>query len=133
MKIAPSRLMFGPLIFIRQFLNFLKLLNNLRNLLLTDISDGIPCLFVFFYLSLVLKLREVINPFPVLSNFPFDSEDVIFILSILSNFDEMSKVTYLSLPLIFLCFLTLRRPQIFMYTARNKFSLLMKFSSQNVS
>ena len=40
-----------------------------------------------------LKPREVINPFPDLSNLPFDSEDEIFILSRLSNFDEISKVT----------------------------------------
>ena len=35
-----------------------------------------------------------------LYNFLFDSEDVVFILSRLSNFDEMSKVTYLLLPSI---------------------------------
>ena len=64
--------------------------------------------FLYFYsLTLALKPREVINPFPDLSYFPFDSEDLIFILSRLSNFDEMSKVTYLSLPLISLCYLTL--------------------------
>ena len=63
----------------------------------------------FCGLTLALKPREVINPSPNLSNFPFDSEDVIFILYRLSNFNEMSKVTYLSLPLISLCFLTLQR------------------------
>ena len=99
--------MFGPLLLIRYFLKFLKLPNNLKKVLLTDISDGIPCLF-FCNPALVLKPREVINPFPVLFNFTFDSEDVISILSILSNFNEMSKFTYLSLLLISLCFLTLR-------------------------
>ena len=54
--------------------------------------------FAFLYLydlTLILKPREVINPFPDLSNVPFDSEDVILILSWLSNFNEMYKVTYL--------------------------------------
>ena len=82
MKVAVSRLVFGPLLLIRWFLNSLKLLDNLRKVLLTDISDGIPCLFVFLRnLALVLKPREVANPFPDISNFTFDSEDVVFILS----------------------------------------------------
>ena len=90
--------------------------------------------FLYFCdLALVLKPREVINPFPDLSNFPFDYEDVIFILSRLSNFYEISKVKYLSLPLISFCFLTLRLPQIFMFTARKCFYLPVNFSSQNVS
>ena len=104
--------------------------------------------FLYFCdLALVLKPREIINHFPDLSYFPFDFEDVIFILSRLSNFDKMSKamylslplisfcffkVTYLSLPLISLCFLTLRGPQFFMFTARKTFSLPAKFSSQNI-
>ena len=58
----------------------------------------------FCDLALVLKPREVINPFPDFSNFSFDSEDVIFILSRLSNLNEMFKVTFLSLALISLCF-----------------------------
>ena len=92
--------------------------------------------------ALVLKTREVINPFPDIPNFPFDSEDVILILSRLSNFDEMSKVTYLSLPLIYLfffkltylslplislCFLTVWRPKSFMSTARKFFPYLWNF------
>ena len=86
--------------------------------------------FLYFYgLTLALKPREVINPFPCLSYFIFDSEDVIFILSRLSNFDDMSKVTYSSLPLISLCFLSLQRPQFFMFTAKNNFSSPLKFSS----
>ena len=132
MKVAVGRLMFGPLLLIRQFPNFLKLFDNLRKTLLTDIYDGIPCFLYFCDLTLVLKSREVTNPFPDLSNFPFYSEDVVFILSRLSNFDEMSKVTYLSLPLISLYFLTLRRPQFLMFTDTNKSSLPVNFSSQNV-
>ena len=68
-------------------------------------------LFYLCGLTLDLRPREVINPFPDLSNFTFDSEDAILILSSLSNFNDMSKVTYLSPPLISFCFLTLRRPQ----------------------
>ena len=125
--------MFRLLLLVRYFLNFLKLLNILRNVLLTDISDGIPCLFVLLQnLTLVLKSRVVTNPFPDISNFPFDSEDVVFILSRLSNFDEISKVNYLSLTLISLCFLTFRRPQFFIFTDRKKSSLPVNFSSQNV-
>ena len=89
--------------------------------------------FLYFCgLALSLKTREVINPFPDISNFLFDYEDVIFILSRLSNFNYMSKVTYLSLPLISLCFLTLRRPQFFMFTSENKLSLSVNYSYQNV-
>ena len=133
MKVAVSRLMFGPLLLIRYLANSIKLFDNIRKVLLTDISYGIPCLFVLLRnLTLVLKSRAVTNPFPDLSNVPFDSEDVVFILFRLSNFDDMSKVTDLSLPLISLCFLTLRRPQFFMFTDRNKSSLPVNFSSQNV-
>ena len=74
--------------------------------LLTDIYDCIPCLFYFCDLALVLKPREVIDPFPDISNFPFEYEEVIFSLSRLSNFDDISKVTYMSLPLVYFCFLT---------------------------
>ena len=100
--------MFGSFLLMRSFLYFIKVLNNIRNVLLTDNSDGIPCFLYFCDFALVLKFRELINPFPDLYSFSFDSEDVIFIFYRLSNFDGMSKVTYLSLPLISLCFLTLR-------------------------
>ena len=120
--------MFGPLLLIRKFTNFLKLFDHLRNVLLTDISDDIPCLFVFLRnLTLVLKSRAVTNPFPDLSNFPFDSEDVVSILFRLSNFDDISKVAILSLPLISLCFLTLRRPKCFMFTDRKQIFLTCEF------
>ena len=124
--------MFGPLFLISQFSNFIKLFDNLQKVLLADIYDGIPCLLYFCKPTLVLKARAVTNSFPDLSNFSFDYEDVVFILFRLSNFYEKSKVTIFSLPLISLCFLTLRRPQIFMFTDRKKSSLPVKFSSQNV-
>ena len=85
---AGSWLMFGDPFHIRYLANFLKFFDNLGNVLLTDISNGIPCLFVFVRnLTLVLKARAVTNPFPDLSNFQFYSEDVVFILFRLSNFD----------------------------------------------
>ena len=56
-------------------------------------------------LALALRLREVINTFPDITKLSFDYEDVIFILSRLSNSNEMSRVKCLSLPLISLCFL----------------------------
>ena len=107
-KVAVSRLLFGASSSHKVVFQFFKLLDNLRKVLHTGISDGIPCLLVFLDLTLVLKPREVTNPFPDVYNFPFDSEDAVFILFRLSNFDDMYKVTYLSLPLIYLCFITLR-------------------------
>ena len=61
--------MIRPLPFITFIRQFFKLPNNLQKVLLTNISDGIPCLFYFCGLNLALKPREVINPFPDLSNF----------------------------------------------------------------
>ena len=40
---------------------------------------------IFANLTFVLKPREVTNPFPDLSNFPFDSEYAVFFFSILSR------------------------------------------------
>ena len=61
--------MFGDPFLIRLFPNFLKLFDNLRKFLLTDISDGITFLFYFGDLTLVLKARAVTKPFPDFSNF----------------------------------------------------------------
>ena len=58
--------MFGPLLHITLIRKILKLLNNLIKILQTDISNGIPSLFVFDLL-MVLRHREVINPFPALT------------------------------------------------------------------
>ena len=89
--------------------------------------------FLYFGdLTLVLKARAVTNPFRDLSNFSYDSEDVVSILFRLSNFAEMSKVMILSLSLISLCFLTLLQPQFFMLIDRKKSFLPVNFSSQNV-
>ena len=47
---------------IRQFLKFLKLPNNLRKVLLTDISDGVPCLFVLVRPCFVLETQRGDQP-----------------------------------------------------------------------
>ena len=93
MKVAVKRLMFGPLLIIRQFPNFIKLFDNLRKVLLTDIYNGIPCLFVLLHPYFGVEIQSGNQPFPDLSNFTFNYEDLFFILFRLSNFDEMSKVT----------------------------------------
>ena len=51
----------------------------------------------FFGIALDLRPKEVINPFQDIPKLSFDSEDVILILSIMSNLNEMSKLTYLYL------------------------------------
>ena len=48
MILAGSWLMFGDPFQIMYLANFLKLFDNLRKVLLTDIYNAIPCLFVFF-------------------------------------------------------------------------------------
>ena len=92
--------------------------------------------FHFFGLALALRPIEIINPFPDLPKLSFGSKDVILVFSILPNFNEMSKVTYLSPPLVSLCFLTFQPPQFFMFTADNSpsvnFYSPVDFSSQNV-
>ena len=100
--------MLGTLLLLAFIRLFFKLHHNLRNFLLVDISNGMPCLLYLSGLTLDLRPRDLTNPFPDPPKLSFYSEDVIFILSRLSNFNEMSKVTYLSLLLISLCFLTLR-------------------------
>ena len=81
-------------------------------------------------LNLALKPIEVINTFLDLTKSYFGSEDVIFVLSIMANFNDMSKGMYLSLLLISNFFLTLQQPQFFMFTAVNSPSV--NFTSQNV-
>ena len=85
----------------------------------------------FFGPVLALITREVINPYSDLPNLTFDSENVILILSRLSDFNKIPKVTYLSLTFIYLCFLKLLQQQFFMFTAENSpsvnFSLHVNF------
>ena len=54
MIVAGNWLMFGDLFHIRYLANFLKLFDNLRKVLLADISDGIPYVLYFCDLDLVL-------------------------------------------------------------------------------
>ena len=55
MKVAGIWLMFGDPFHIRYLENFLKLFDNIRKVLLAEIYDGIPCLFVLLrpYFGLV--------------------------------------------------------------------------------
>ena len=109
--------MFGDPFHIRYLEKHFKLFDFVGKFLQTDISNGIPCLFYFSGLALVLRARAVTNPFPSLSNSTSDSEDVVSVLFRSSNFSEIFKISYifkvthLALPFISLCFLTLRRPQ----------------------
>ena len=84
----------------------------------------------FFDLMLVLRPRELIDPFPDITKLSFGSEDVILILSILPKFNEMYKILYLSPSLIYLCFLTLRQLNFFTLTGVNSPSV--KFTSQDI-
>ena len=90
--------------------------------------------FLYFGdLTLVLKARAVTNPFPDLSNFSFDSEDVVSILFRLWNISEISKVTILSLSLISLCSLTLRPPQFSCSQTETNLSYLWTFPPRTSS
>ena len=113
--------MFRPLHLITFKRLFFKVPNNLWKVLLTEIFDGIPWLLYFCGLSFPLKPREVINPFPDIYNSTIASEDVIFIFFKLTNSNDISNVTYSSLPLISLCFLTLIQPHLFMFAAEKQF------------
>ena len=62
MKVAGSWLMFGDPFHIRYLANFLKLFNNLQKVLLADISDGIPCLFVFLRPYFSLEIQSGYQP-----------------------------------------------------------------------
>ena len=91
--------MFGYPFHITYLDNFFKLFDFFGKVPHADVSDGIPCLFVFFDLALVLRDRAVTKPFPDIPNLLFDSEDVVSILFRLSNFSEIFKATHLSLTL----------------------------------
>ena len=53
--------MFGDPFHIRYLDNFFKLFDFVGKVLHTDISDGIPCLYIFSDLALVLRARAVIS------------------------------------------------------------------------
>ena len=115
----------------------MRYLNNFSNsLILLEISFMLTFLmaylaFLYFVnIDLVLISRAVTNHFPDPSIFTFYSEDVVSILSRLSNFSDNFKISYIfsyvfkvtrsSLSLISLCFLKLHLPQFLMFTETNK-------------
>ena len=71
MKVAGSWLMFGDPFLIRYFPSILKLFDNLRKVLLTGISDGIPCLFVFWWPYFGLESQSGCQPLSWSSQSPF--------------------------------------------------------------
>ena len=71
MKVAGSWLMFGDPFHISYLDNFLKLFDNLRKFLLADISDGIPCLFVFLRPYFGLESQSGYQPLYWSSQFYF--------------------------------------------------------------
>ena len=93
MKITQGGFMFGCPFQIRYLNNFFKLFDFVGKVLHTDIYDGIPCLYIFFDLALVLRSRAVTNPFPDTSNSTFDSEDVVSVLFRSPNFSEIFKIS----------------------------------------
>ena len=105
--------MFGYPFHIRYLDNFSNSLILLESSFMITFRMAYLSFLYFCDLTLVLKARAVTNPFSDLPNFPFDSEDVVFILFRLSNFSEIFKVTHFSLPLISLCFLTFSTTAIF--------------------
>ena len=54
--------MFGPIPQITLIMQNLKLLNDLRNILQADISNGIPCIFVFIWPSNGLETQRGNQP-----------------------------------------------------------------------
>ena len=62
-KLTVSGFMFGPLPYITIIRQNFLLVDNILWILHTGITNVIPCIF-FIDLALVLRTREVINPFP---------------------------------------------------------------------
>ena len=102
-KVTVSKIMFEPphlIPFIRQFI---KLPDNIWNVLHTDICYCIPLLFAFICHALDLRPIDIINHFTDLTKLSFVSEDLARIFYRQPNFNNMSKVAYLSLPFIYIC------------------------------
>ena len=84
--------MFGPIThitLINQLFKYLIIFE--RYFILKLVMAYLEFLFLFD-LILVLRPREVINPFPDLPKSSFGYGDVIFIFSRLPNFNDISKV-----------------------------------------
>ena len=71
MEVAGSWFMFGDPFHIRYFANFIKLFYNLRKVLLADISDGVPCFFVFLQPYFGLESQSGYQPLSWSSQFSF--------------------------------------------------------------
>ena len=122
--------MFGCLFQMRYLNKIFKLFDLLERSFILKFTMAYLAFLYFVDLALVLRARAVTNHFPDPYIFTFDSEDVVSILSRLSNFSENFKISYIfsyafkvtrsSLSLISLCFLTLRLPQFLMFTGSNK-------------
>ena len=81
-KVTFGRYIFGPITHITLITQLIKFLDNLITILRIDIINGIPYIFFFFDLLMVLITRELINPFTDIPREYFGFEDVIFIFSI---------------------------------------------------
>ena len=124
-KVTSSGFLFGPLPHITLIRQLLRFLNNLLDILHTDISNGIPCLFVILRPSNNLETQRGHQPlswyspmifwFWIFYFYPLQSTKI--------QRDVQGDVilTVLDIPV----FLTLRLPYFFMFTGVN-------FSSQNV-
>ena len=130
-QVTMSGPIFGPTTLITFIRQFKKSLIIFEGSFILKFSIAYLAFLNFFGFDWALIPREEINTSLDLPKLSFDSQDVIFILSILPNFNEMFEVMYLWLSLIYLCFLTLRRPQFFMFTTENSpnvnVSSLVKF------
>ena len=111
---------------------FFKIFDNVGKVLHADISDGIPCLFVFFRPYFGLDSQSGYQPLSRSPQFSFWLWRCGFHLVHTVKLCWDIQGDNISLPLISLCFLTLRRPQFFMFTDWNKYFLPVNFPSQNV-
>ena len=102
-KVTVGGFMFGPLLHITLIRKPLKI----RYLIMTVVMEYRSFLCE---LTMLLRLRQVINPFPDLPKQSFGSEDVIFMLS-----RQISKVMYFSPFLVSMCVLKLQQTQVSMF------------------
>ena len=93
MEITRSGFMFVDPFQIRYFDNFSNYFIVLESSFMLTFPMAYLAFLYFFDLALVLRSRAVTNPFPDLSNSTFDSEDVVYILFISSNFSEIFKIS----------------------------------------
>ena len=93
MKITRNGFMFGDPFQIRYLDNFSNSLILLENSFILIFPMAYLDFLYFFDPALVLRARAVTSPFPYPSNSTFDSEDVVSILFISSNFSEIFKIS----------------------------------------